>query len=45
VKGNMSQAQKRTDHNAMVNRDAENQHHISAIAGLKEALGSKVPTT
>lgn len=45
MKGNMSQAQKRTDHNAMLNRDAENQHPISAIAGLKEALDSKVPTT
>ena len=41
----MSQAQKRIDHNAMLNRDKENQHPISAIAGLKEALDSKVPAT
>lgn len=45
MKGNMSQALKRTDHNAMLNRDKENQHPISAIDGLGGALESKVPKT
>ena len=44
MKGNMSQAFKKTDHSVLSNRDKENQHPISAIDGLKEELDSKVPT-
>jgi hypothetical protein len=39
----MSQSQKRTDHNALINRDKENQHNIGAIEKLQEALDNKVP--
>ena len=34
-----------TDHNRLFNRDAENQHPISAITGLENALAEKVNTT
>ena len=40
----MSQSLKRTDHNALINRNTENQHNIGAIEGLQEALDNKVPT-
>ena len=33
-----------TDHNRLYNRDAENQHPISAISGLQKVLDSKVNT-
>lgn len=32
-----------TDHNQLTNRDAENQHPISAITGLEDALNNKQP--
>lgn len=34
----MSQSLKRTDHNALINRNAKNQHDIGAIEGLRESL-------
>lgn len=37
----MSQALEKTEHNALLYRDLPNQHPISAIEGLKEALDSK----
>ncbi len=43
MKGNMSKAFKKTDHNALTHRDGEKQHPISAIDGLTEALNGKVP--
>ena len=38
MKGNMSQSQRRADHNTLINRNAENQHSIGAIEGLQEKL-------
>lgn len=40
----MSQALEKAEHNSLLNRDFPNQHPISAIEGLKEALEGKVPT-
>lgn len=40
----MSQALNKAEHNALLHRDAKNQHPISAIEGLEEALNGKVPT-
>ena len=42
MKGNMSQALEKAEHNSLLNRDFPNQHPISAIEGLKEALEGKV---
>ncbi len=39
----MSQAFKKTDHNALTHRDKDKQHPISAIDGLTEELNGKVP--
>lgn len=38
----MSQALEKAEHNSLLNRDFPNQHPISAIEGLKEALEGKV---
>lgn len=39
---NISASSGTTDHNRLYNRDAQDQHPISAITGLQEALSTKL---